>query len=78
MFCVNLWKKFYINTSVSEDNNYEDHIGMVSEDGAYGDNSGRLVFTDLRGTFSVTSASKSPGFTLACKTQIKNYGDLHL
>lgn len=76
MFCVNLWKKFYINTSVSEDNNYEDHFEMVSEDGAFGDSSGRLVFTDLRGTFLVLPALKSPGFTLACKTQ--NYGDLHL
>lgn len=48
MFCVNLWKRFYINTSVSEDNSYEEHIGMVSEDGAYGDSSGRLVFADFR------------------------------
>lgn len=51
---------------------------MVSEDGAYSDDSGRLVFTHLRGTFSVIPALKSPGFIPACRIQTKNYGDLHL
>lgn len=78
VLCVNLWKRFYINTSVSEDNNYEDHIGMVSEDGVYGDNSGRLFFTHLRGTFPVIPALKSPGCIRARRTQTKSCGDLHL
>lgn len=35
MFCVNPWKKFYINASVSEDCDYEVDNGKVSENGAY-------------------------------------------
>lgn len=52
MFCVNLCKGF-LSTPVCKDSNYGDHVGMVSEDSAYG---GSLVFTDLRGTFSVNAS----------------------
>lgn len=71
---VNLWKRFYINTSFSKDNNYEDNIGMVSEGGAYGDDSGRLVFTHLKGTFSVIPALKSPGFIPHVELKLKIMG----
>lgn len=48
MFCVNPWKRLYINTSVSEDCDSEGHNGSVPENGAYDGSSRRVdVFSQI-------------------------------